>query len=442
MKAVKIVVIGAGSADFGPGTLADVLGNPQFKGSTLALVDIDRNSLGLMTSLAKRMNREWSSGVTIEASVDRRRALPEADFVIVSVEVERMERWRLDFEVPLKHGLRQPFSENGGPAGFAHAARNIAIVMKICEDMRKLCPEAWFFNYTNPVPRIALAASKYGGVKAAGFCHGIGIGAEMIGRLLGIPDHDVELKAAGLNHFTWVLDARRKSTGKDVYPALRRKLKSWPDGFHPLTRDVFETFGLFPLCGDSHIAEYLHWVSDPLTKPWEKYRLNPPRFDRARSQHRREELWRGMVAMARGEEPIDELREGSGERACHVAAAIAANSNSYELAVNIPNEGYIANLPNGAIVEVPAMVSALGIRGVPVGALPEPIAELCRRQVAVAELAVEAAATGDEKLAFQALLLDPMVTDMGRAKAILDGYLEVHSDLLPQFRRPRRRTAR
>lgn len=437
MKAVKIVVIGAGSADFGPGILADVLGNPQFKGSTLALCDIDRDSLSLMRSLAKRMNREWSSGVSIEASVDRKRALAEADFVIVSVEVERMERWRLDFEVPLKHGLRQPFSENGGPAGFAHAARNIAIVMGICEDMCKLCPDAWFFNYTNPVPRIALAAWKYGGVKAAGFCHGIGIGAEMIGELLGIPEEDVDLKAAGLNHFTWVLDARRKSTGKDVYPALRRKLRNWPDGFHPLTKDVFETFGLFPLCGDSHIAEYLHWVSDPVTKPWEKYHLNPPRFDRARSRHRREELWRRMVAMARGDEQIDELREGSGERACHVAAAITANSNSYELAINIPNEGYVANLPHGAIIEVPAMVSALGIRGVPVGDLPEPIAELCRRQVAVAELAVKAAATGDKKLALQALLLDPMVTDMGRAKAILDGYLEVHGDLLPQFRQRR-----
>jgi alpha-galactosidase len=442
MKAVKVVVIGAGSADFGPGILADVLGNPAFKGSTLALVDINRDSLNLMTSLAKRMNREWASGVAIEASVDRKRMLPGADFVIVAVEVERMERWRLDFEVPLQHGLRQPFSENGGPAGFAHAARNIAIVMGICEDMRRLCPDAWFFNYTNPVPRIALAASKYGGVKAAGFCHGIGIGAEMIGILLGIPDHDVELKAAGLNHFTWVLDARRKSTAADLYPALRRKLKSWPADFHPLTKDVFETFGLFPLCGDSHIAEYLPWVSDPVTKPWEKYRLNPPRFDHARSQHRREELWRSMLAMARGEEPIDELREGSGERACHVAAAIAGNSNSYELAINIPNEGYLPNLPQGAIVEVPTMVSALGIRGVPVGALPEPMAELCRRQIAVAELAVKAAATGDRRLALHALLMDPMVTDMERAKAILDGYLEVHGDLLPQFRRGRAAASR
>jgi alpha-galactosidase len=415
-----------------------VLGNPAFGGSTLALVDVNKSSLDLMTSLAKRMNREWGSGVKIEASVDRKRALPEADFVIVAVEVERMERWRLDYEVALKHGLRQPFSENGGPGGFAHAARNIAIVMGICEDMRKLCPDAWFFNYTNPVPRITQAASKYGGVKAAGFCHGIGIACENVGKLLGIPDDDLDLKAAGLNHFTWILDARRKSTGEDLYPAMRRKLKNWPAGFEPLSRDVFELLGLFPVCGDTHVAEYLPWVSDPITKPWEKYGLNPPRFDPSRSRSkRREEERRRVVAQASGEESIEEYREGSGERACHVAAAIAGNSNTYELAINIPNEGYVANLPQGAIVEVPAMVSAIGIRGVPVGELPEPVAELCRREIAVAKLAVAAAATGDKRLALQALLMDAMMTDIERAKAILNDYLEVHGDLLPQFRQRR-----
>ncbi len=434
MRPVKIVVIGAASGDFGPGILGDVLANPSFRGSTLGLVDIDRDNLRLMTGLAKRMNDEWDSGVTIESSADRKRLLTGADFVIVAVEVERMERWRLDFEVPLKHGVRQPFSENGGPAGFAHAARNIAIVMGICQDMRKLCPDAWFFNYTNPVPRIAQAASRWGGVKAAGFCHGIGIGAEMIGTLLGIPDDDLELKAAGLNHFTWVLDVRRKSTGEDVYPALRRKLKRWPPDFHPLTRDVFETFGLFPLCGDSHIGEYLPWVCDPVTKPWEKYRLNPPHFDSGRRERRRTALWRHVAAQVRGDEPIDEYREGSGERACHVAAAIAGNSNSYELAINLPNEGYIANLPQGAVVEVPAVVSALGIRGVPVGPLPEAIAELCRREIAVARLAVEAAAKGDKRLALHALLMDPTCTDMDRARAILDDYIEVHGDLFPAFK--------
>jgi len=68
-----------------------------------------------------------------------------------------------------------------------------------------------------------------------------------------------------------------------------------------------------------------------------------------------------------------------------------------------------------------------------VGDLPGPIAELCRRQVAVADLAVEAAVTGDRNKALQALLLDPMVTHIGQAQAILEDYLREHRDVLPQF---------
>jgi alpha-galactosidase len=142
--------------------------------------------------------------------------------------------------------------------------------------------------------------------------------------------------------------------------------------------------------------------------------------------------------MAEGRQPLDEYREGSGERAVEALMAIVKNSNAYELAINIPNEGYIPNLPHHVIVEVPALVSAVGIRGLPMGDLPEPVAELCRRQVAVAELAVKAAATGDRRSALHALLMDPMVTDIEQAKGILDGYLRVHGDLLPQFRRSRR----
>ena len=284
MNSTKVAIIGAGSIDFGPGMIADVLANPEFRGSTLSLVDIDGEKVALMKALALRMNEEWGTGVTVEAATDRRQALPEAEFVLVAVERERMKRWKMDFEIAFEHGVRQPFSENGGPGGFAHAARNIALVTGICEDMRELCPEAWFFNFTNPVPRVALAAWKYGGVKAAGFCHQIWMGFEFVKQLLGIPEEDVDINAAGLNHFTWMLDVRRKSTGKDLYPALRRKLKSWPAEWELLTRDVFEALGVFPVPGDPHLCEYLPWVCDPQSKPWERYNLNPPSFVHSRKQ--------------------------------------------------------------------------------------------------------------------------------------------------------------
>ncbi len=442
MAATKIVIVGAGSSDFGPGMVADIMTNPSLAGSTIALVDIDAEALRLMEAVAKRMKAEWGADLEIEATVDRKRALPEAEFVLVAVEAERLRRWAMDWQIPLKHGLRQPLGENGGPAGFAHCARTIGIVMGICEDMRRLCPDAWFFNFTNPVPRVALAAWKYGGVKAAGFCHQLHwAGFRNVSHLLDIPQEDLDIKAAGLNHFTWMLDIRRKSTAEDLYPALRRKLKRWPAGFEPLTRDVFEVTGVFPAPGDSHMAEYLPWVCDPQRKPWETYELDPPDFVHSRGKidkaHRRDAKER-FRKLASGEMSLDGYGGGSGEGAVPAIAAICSNSNSYELAVDIPNDGYISNLPHNAMVEVPAVISSFGIRGVSVGDIPEPAAELCRRQVAVMELAVKAAATGDRTAALQALAMDPMVTDLQLAKDILEDYLRLHAELLPQFRGGRR----
>ena len=433
MRPTKIVIIGAASADFGPPVIADVLTNPRMKGSTLVLVDVNAESLDLITALARRMNEEWASGLTIESAADRSRALPESEFVIVTLEVEREKRWRMDYEIPLKHGLRQPLGENGGPGAFAHAARNIPHVLGICEDMRSLCPDAWFFNFTNPVPRITLAAHKYGGVKAAGLCHGIGMGIDNVSGLLDIPYEDLDMKAAGLNHFTWVLDVRRKSTGEDLYPALRELLSHWPKDGDLLSRDLLDLLGLLPVIGNSHTGEYLPWVCDPRTKPWERYGLHLYDWDRAEAS--RDATWSRVERQIAGDEPIDEYRSGSGERAIAVIEALVTNANSYELALNIPNDGCIGNLPRHSIVEVPAVVSTMGIRGLAVGDLPEPVAELCRRQITVAELAVEAAVTGDRKVALQSLLLDPMITDIGQAQAILDDYLTAHADLLPQFRR-------
>jgi len=431
VRATKIVFVGAGSSDFGPRVIADVVTNPAMKGSTLSLVDVDAAGLELIDRLARRMNEEWGGGLTIESSVDRREALPEAEFVVVMFEVEREKRWRMDYEIPLKYGLRQPLAENGGPGAFAHAARNIPHVLGVCKDMRELCAEAWFFNFTNPVPRITLTAHRYGGVKAAGFCHGIEIGLRRVSALLGVPREDLDIKAAGLNHFTWVLDVRRKSTGEDLYGALRQRLDDWPEGYDPLTREVFADFGVFPVIGGSHMAEYLPWVCDPQTKPWAKYGLEL--YDWEAGEAGREGKWQKIRDQVAGGESIDDYRRGSGERAIAVVEALVADGNSFELAMNVPNDGSISNLPQGAIVEVPAVVSGMGISAVSVGELAGPIAELCRRQIVVAELGVEAAVKGDRGTALQALLLDPMITDIEQARGILDGYLKAHGDLLPQF---------
>jgi alpha-galactosidase len=458
----KIVVIGAGSASFGENTLSALVRSHSLRGSTLALVDRNPETLDTVHRLAERLNREWDSGLIITAHTDHRDALDsDTRFVVSAIEVGAREGlWRRDFEIPLQFGVRQPYAENGGPGGFAHALRNIAPVLTIVRDMEQVCPQAWFINYTNPMIRICDLINRHSRIRAVGLCHQIFIGYVMVGialaKDLGIevpegilgmhadvtqaPLHErvreqivprLDIRAAGLNHFSWILSIRDRQTGEDLYPLFRRRFFELDPAFEPLTRRVFEIFGLFPVPGDTHLCEYLPWMSDPLTKPWEKYAIHLYDWDMNAAvrefQHER------LRSMADGELTIAGLENTDSEGALEMIENIAGAGTHYHLAANLPNLGQIANLPAGAPVETPVVVDGDGIHPVHVGDLPMPVAELLRREITVAQLCVDAAVEGSRSKALQCLLLDPVITDIETAQQILDAYLTEYKDYLPQF---------
>jgi alpha-galactosidase len=140
-----------------------------------------------------------------------------------------------------------------------------------------------------------------------------------------------------------------------------------------------------------------------------------------------------IIEMGEGRLPIDELRDADSEGALDVILNVAGAGNDYHIAVNLPNQGQIANLPKGAIVETPAVLTGMGVLPVAMGELPVGVAELCRREIAVVQRCVDAAVHGDRDLALQCLLLDPVISDLDVAKLILDDYLESYRDYLPQF---------
>ncbi len=461
MLPTKIVVIGAGSAIFGLNTLAALMRSERLRGSHLALVDINAAALANMSRLAERLNREWDAQMSLSTHIRHADALQDAEFVVLSIEVSPREAlWRSDYEIPLKYGVRQPYAENGGPGGFAHAARNIGPVMQIVRDMEELCPAAWLINFTNPMTRICDAVARYSDIRVVGLCHQIGVGYAMVGLALadylGIsvpegftdthaslrtipPRHVVgrqalerlDIQAAGLNHFTWMLDVHDRRTGEDLYPLFAERWAAFDPAFEPLTRRMFEVFGWFPIPGDEHLSEYLPWVSDPHTRPWEKFDLTLYEWD-VWEQYR-DAGHASIARMAGGEAEVAHLRDADSEGALEMIENIAGATPHYHLAVNLPNVGQVGNLPYGAIVETPGLVSGAGVQGVNVGALPEPIAELCRREIAVAQLGVDAAVNGDRRAALQCMLLDPVITDVDVAQQILDDYLLTYREHLPQF---------
>lgn len=461
MLPTKIVVIGAGSASFGLNTLAALMRSRKLQGSQLALVDRHEETLASVRGLAERLNREWGAQMRITTHTHHADALEGAAFVVLAIEVPPREAlWRQDYEIPLRHAVRQPYAENGGPGGFAHAARNIGPVMEIARHMEQVCPDAWLINFTNPMVRICDAVNRYSRIKVVGLCHQILVGYALVGMALaddlgihvpaGItgshasPDESplrrqvarqalerIHIQAAGLNHFTWMLSLHDRQTGEDLYPLFARRWAAMPSSFEPLTRRVYQAFGLFPIPGDEHLCEYLPWASDPLTRPWEKYQIDLYDWDRW-------DLLRGqghaqINRMAEGVDSIDCLLDSDSEGALEVIENIAAAGMHTHLAFNLANQGQVANLPSGAIVETPGLVSGAGAQALSVGSLPEPVAELCRRELAVVRLCVDAAVHGDRQAALQCLLLDPVITDLDLARQILEDYLQAYRQYLPQF---------
>jgi alpha-galactosidase len=457
----KITVIGAGSASFGLNTLGSLLKSQPLKGSEVALVDQNPEALALMRKLAERINQEWDSQMNIRAYTHHRDALPGTDFVVSAIEVPPREKlWKMDFEIPVKYGVRQPYAENGGPGGFAHAARNIIPVLEIAHDMEVDCPNAWFINFSNPMVRVCDAINRYSKIKVVGLCHQIHAGYAVVGYLLAdhlgitVPEgpfsthadkkywkitgeiarqaeEKIDIKAAGLNHFTWMLDIRDKRNGEDLYPLLASAWDHVPSNIEPLTRKVFESFGVMPVPGDEHLDEYLPWCSDPVTQPWIKYDLSL--YDWDARERDRDSGYEAIRQMGEGQASIESLKQTDSEGAVEVIEALACAENRYHLAVNLPNRGQITNLPLDSIVETPGLLTGMGVLPVSVGSLPEGAAELARRELAVVKLCVDSVVEGNRQKALQCLLLDPVITDLDSANLILDDYLSAYRELLPTF---------
>jgi len=458
MNRKKIVVIGAGSASFGLGTLAGIMRTEALHGLELDLVDINEKGVTTIGKLAGIINDRWGCGMKIKCTTDRREVLKDADFVIISIAIDREKCWRSDYEIALKHGISH-YAENGGPAGFIHSARNISEFIDIFNDINKLCPGAFVLNFSNPMMRLCQAINVLSDVPFIGMCHQIYFGYYILATLFahefgiklkqdtrylwnddfmayhfGLSDAVrpyFDIKAAGINHFTCMLDIRSTESGKDMMPEVRNRFSSLPPEFEPLTQKIHEIFDFILVQGDSHIVEYVPYASILQSGTFERYDI--PMYDFDWGNRKRNEMWHEIAMMIAGTKDVSQLRAARSERAEHIIAAIVTNGNCYEETVNIPNSGNITNLPDGAMVEVPGNISASGVTGLAMGDLPEAMAEICRRQQLINDLSVEAVIKGDIKLVYQLFALDPMVTDLDIAVRLADEYISVNREYLPTF---------
>jgi len=431
----KIVLIGAGSAQFGYGAIGEILQSKVLEDTRIMLHDINPDALAVVEANARKFSEEQQLPFKISATTNRAEALQEADFVINSIEVgNRFELWEEDWRIPQQYGIHQIYGENGGPGGLFHSLRIIPPILDICADVLKICPDAFVFNYSNPMSRICTTVHRaLPDVKFIGLCHEIASLRRFLPQILGVPYEALDVRAAGLNHFSCILTARYKDTGSDAYPDIHSKApaffdsmpslsaelkyfkesghraetpqdlsqvekESWPE--RRVFKAILEKFGLMPITSDSHFGEYIQWAYDVTDH---KGILDFYRYYKNHLSNLKPKL---------------ELKLR--ERVVPIIEGILTDSGYEEAAVNIPNNGLIKELPDWIVVEVPATVHKDGLHGISMGDLPRGYAGLLMNQVAVHDMTAEAVIHKSRAFALQALLVDPIVSQYEGLEEMLD----------------------
>jgi len=415
----RIVLVGAGSAQFGLGTLADIFRSSVLEGSTVVLHDINPSALARVHQLGTEYVAEHHLPYVVEATADRAEALKGAGYVIISVEVgDRFHLWEMDWRIPQQYGFRQVYGENGGPGGLFHSLRIIPQILAICGDVMRICPDAWVLNFSNPMSRICTTIlHKYPDLHLVGLCHEIASLGKHLPSILGRPLEDLELVAGGLNHFSMLLEARYRDTGADAYPDIRAGIPAYFSGTaeRGLFMELFRRYDLLPITTDSHLGEYIQWAYDVVDHEGIL------------------DFYNGYkeYCLARAPEEGYTLEHfNEGERVIPIVEAMVSGTPAHEGALNLPNRGLIDKLPDDIVVEVPGMIDASGVHGRPLGTLPAGFLGLLQNQVAIHELTAEAVLTGSKKVVMQALLADLNVTAVRPAEDMLETILRQQSQYL------------
>lgn len=427
---MKIVVIGAGSRSFGRKCVVDVLGAKSMHAFApeLALVDIDPERLETMRQFAELVKTHHSSPATISATTDREIALEGADYVLISVTRDRYALWEQDYRLPLSHGFMHAYGENGGPGALFHALRSIHLILPICRDIERICPNALVFNYSNPESRVLLAMLTMTNLKAVGLCHGQHNSRQLIAKYLDIPVEDVVTEAAGINHFFWITAIRNRRTEEDLYPRVREHVTKDTNPDHALMKKLLEVFGHLTFPHNSHIGEYVPYAAEYMHNIW-RY---------GREAHKASEPLQNptdpLLAYINGEQPIEKGVRTSAEMGVPMILAHATNTAQEFPAGNLLNDTLaIPNLQPEGVVEVPVVVDGTGMHPQTVAPLPEALAAYCRLQMSIQKLTVEAYKQRSKNLILQTLLLEPTVNSISHAEMLIDEMLELQADYLPEF---------
>ena len=434
---IKVTFMGAGSTVFAKNVLGDCMCTPALRGLDIALYDIDPVRLDESQKMLEAINRNVQGNATIKSYLgveNRREALRGADFVVNAIQVGLYEPCTvIDFEVPKKFGLRQTIADTLGIGGIFRALRTIPVMLDFAEDMKAVCPNAWFLNYTNPMAMLTGAMLRLTDVKTVGLCHSVQVCAESLFKSIGMEnDPDVQTKIAGINHMAWLLEITKN--GKDLYPEIKAKAAALTEKHDNMVRlEIMKRFGYYVTESSEHNAEYMpFFIKDKYPELIDRF--NIPLDEYPRRCIRQIEDWKTR-SKTLTEDP-NLAHERTHEYASYIMEAMETNK-PYKIGGNVLNTGLITNLPHNAVVEVPCLVDASGVTPTFIGDLPEACAALNRTNINVQLLTIEAARTLKKEYIYQAAMMDPHCQSelsIDHIVELCDALIDAHKGWLPEFR--------
>ena len=437
---MKITIIGGGSSTFVPQLMRLLLESAVLAESTVTLMDIDTDRLEVMHQLCDLLIKREGSKLSIESTTDQRAALTGADFVVAAISVGGMDAWERDIEIPARYGIYMTIADSIGPGGIMRALRHIPVLAKVVEDLTEVAPDAWLFNYSNPLSAIITALRRHRpAIRSTGLCTCSSIARRpaYLAEWTSVEPDQIALPApaAGINHCAFMLDARRID-GTSLLPLIAQRAKQ------EVIRWGIETYGVIPYCW-SHVTEFFPAMSQ-LEEPYNgklqglqmAYGLHVHDMEHERSRMKH---WQALVDQwtrgREGEASLNVLPKAEAIEVIQIIEALLINGSALH-GVNTLNQGAIPNLPSDAVVEVTSLVNAYGIQPVRMRPLPEGLAATLRAHITTQQLTAEAALTGDYRTALQAFIQDPQTQArlaLPQIKELLDEMLAAHRAHLPQF---------
>jgi len=434
----KLTFMGAGSTVFAKNVLGDCILTPEIGALEVALYDIDPVRLEDSRLMLENINKKYNGKLKITAYTNRLEALSGADFVVNAIQVGGYEPCTVtDFEVPKKYGLRQTIADTLGIGGIFRALRTIPVLEDFAGDMHKVCPNALFLNYTNPMAMLTGYMLRYLDLNAIGLCHSVQGCAKGLLETLGMEEYLPTCKTniAGINHQAWLLSIEDKN-GNDLYPEIKRRSLSgeytekmqWDLVRH----DIMHRFGYYNTESSEHTAEY-----NPYYIKY-KYPELIKRFNIPLDEYPRRcvEQIKGWQELREKVVSTEIEHNKSNEFAAPIINAVV-NNVPYEIHACVLNKGLITNLPQDACVEVKCLVDRSGVNPCYVGALPEQLAALNRTNINVQNLTIQAAKERKKDLVYMAAYLDPHTSaelSLDDIKSLCDDLFEAHNGWLPEYK--------